>query len=299
MGVSKFCPECGNPIPYASARFCPNCGTRLEAAEGDKKQDAAPARPEGGEKQDTVPVKPESGKKRAAAPAKRKSGKVPDTAPIGPEEDKKPDTRKRDPSVTEPVGTPLALGTSEVENLDKDTLTGKPKEELIDIILGQEVIERKATDEISFDVSKIPFRTAFDKGIDTSVKRFLRLPVGPSRRQDLEDFATWRVTLVSAHPDHKLLALELHDDVIVGRVGSGIKPDLDLTRYGGGILGVSRRHALLRPSTEGLQLIDLGSTNGTFCNGSRINAGVACPLEESSVISFAGVHFLVYSLGKV
>jgi hypothetical protein len=267
MGAPKFCPECGSPTPYASARFCPNCGTRLEATEGGKKQDTAPVKPEGGKKQDTGLVKPGVG--------------------------------KRDPSATEPVGTPIILEPSEASSLDKDTLTGKPKEELIDIILGQEVIERKATEEISFDVSKIPFRAAFDKGIDTGVKRFLRLPVGPSRRHDLEDFTTWRVTLVSAHPDHKLLALELHDDVIVGRMGSGIKPDLDLTRYGGAILGVSRRHALLRPSTDGLQLIDLGSTNGTFCNGSRINAGVACPLEESSVISFAGVHFLVYTLGKV
>jgi hypothetical protein len=253
MGVPKFCPECGNPRPYASAKFCPNCGTRLDAAKGKK--------------QDTAIVKPDAG--------------------------------KRDPSATEPVGTPIFLESPEDDKLDKDTLTGKPKEELVNIILGQEVIERKATEEISFDVSKIPFRTAFDHDIDTRIKKFLRLPVGPSRRHNLEDFATWRVTLVSAHPEHKLLALEVHDDVIVGRTGSGIKPDLDLTRFGGGILGVSRRHALLRPSTDSLQLIDLGSTNGTFCNGTQVTAGIGCPLEESSVISFAGVHFLVYVIGKV
>jgi hypothetical protein len=211
----------------------------------------------------------------------------------------KPDTVKRDPSATEPVGTPIILGASEDDKIDKDTLTGKPKEELINIILGQDVIERKATEEISFDVSKIPFRAGYDQDIDTSIKKFVRLPIGSSRRHNQEDFATWRVTLVSAHPDHKLLALEVHDDVIVGRTGSGIRPDLDLTRYGGAILGVSRRHALLRPSADSLQLIDLGSTNGTFCNGTRISVGIGCPLEESSVISFAGVHFLIYIIGKV
>lgn len=252
--MSKYCPECGKPSPYASAKFCPNCGTRLDATKGGKKKDTAPV---------------------------------------------KPSVDKRDPSATEPVGTPIFPGTSEDDTLDKDTLTVKPKEELIDIILGQEVIARKATEEISFDVSKIPFRAAFDQDVDTRIKKFVRLPIGPTKQHDQEDFATWRVTLVSAHPDQKLLALEVHDDVVVGRTGSGIKPDLDLTRYGGGILGVSRRHALLRPSSDGLQLIDLGSTNGTFCNGSRISAGIGCTLEESSVISFAGVHFLVYALGKV
>lgn len=39
--------------------------------------------------------------------------------------------------------------------------------------------------------------------------------------------------------------------------------------------GISRMHARLLPSEEGVQLEDLGSTNGTFLNGKRVLHGVA------------------------
>ena len=43
---------------------------------------------------------------------------------------------------------------------------------------------------------------------------------------------------------------------------------------------VSRRHARLAPSGDGLEISDEGSSNGTWLNGSRITRAVARPGDE-------------------
>lgn len=58
--------------------------------------------------------------------------------------------------------------------------------------------------------------------------------------------------------------------------------------------GLSRRHARLLPTNEGLQVEDLGSTNGTTLNGKRILRGVARPGDE---IAFDGQRFSVAAPG--
>lgn len=45
---------------------------------------------------------------------------------------------------------------------------------------------------------------------------------------------------------------------------------LELTPFGGLEKGVSRRHAMLRRGDDVLQIVDLGSSNGTFLNGQRV-----------------------------
>ena len=56
---------------------------------------------------------------------------------------------------------------------------------------------------------------------------------------------------------------EVDADVYVGREGEGITLD---------DLEVSRRHAVLRSSQETVTIEDLGSRNGTFVNGNRIDS---------------------------
>ncbi len=54
------------------------------------------------------------------------------------------------------------------------------------------------------------------------------------------------------------------DDLVIGRSGA----DLDVDDR-----GVSRRHARISRGTDGAwTLTDLGSTNGTFLNGTRVRA---------------------------
>lgn len=49
------------------------------------------------------------------------------------------------------------------------------------------------------------------------------------------------------------------------------KPDIDLTHYDGAALGVSRQHLMVERSREGVTITDLGSLNGTFINGRRLD----------------------------
>lgn len=63
-------------------------------------------------------------------------------------------------------------------------------------------------------------------------------------------------------------------EIIIGRrdPNSGGMPDVDLTAYAGYRMGVSRRHAAIRLQEKQLNLSDLGSSNGTFLNGTRLSA---------------------------
>ena len=56
--------------------------------------------------------------------------------------------------------------------------------------------------------------------------------------------------------------------------------------------GLSRMHARLRPSRDGLEIEDLRSTNGSFLNGQRIAAGTARPGDE---IAFDKLRFRVFA----
>ncbi|KAA0021479.1 FHA domain-containing protein [Antrihabitans cavernicola] len=52
----------------------------------------------------------------------------------------------------------------------------------------------------------------------------------------------------------------------------------------------SRRHARLLPNTDGLVLEDLGSVNGTFVNGARIDKSL---LREGDIVTIGNVDFVV------
>jgi len=76
--------------------------------------------------------------------------------------------------------------------------------------------------------------------------------------------------------------IELRDGrpMIVGRAPSSDIPIVDPT--------ISRRHAELHSTDKGFVVRDLGSSNGTFVNGSRVDTGRAAP---GDLISFGKVGF--------
>jgi hypothetical protein len=66
--------------------------------------------------------------------------------------------------------------------------------------------------------------------------------------------------------------IEVKDRYIIGRVHprSDDHPDLDLNKYGAFFHGVSRKHVLITKDGNLLQIEDLGSTNGTYLNGTKL-----------------------------
>ncbi len=76
------------------------------------------------------------------------------------------------------------------------------------------------------------------------------------------------------------------EDMILGRRDptTGATPEVDLTAYAGYRMGVSRRHASLALENEQLSLWDLGSSNGTFINGTRLTPHQPNPVRDGDEV---------------
>jgi hypothetical protein len=172
-------------------------------------------------------------------------------------------------------------------------IQGRTSEELLDIIFQSTLELRRRANQ---DTSKVSTGRLPDipvSFIDASVGTFVRVPAPSAPETDTGEAHPWRIVLLSANPAHPPLALEIHHDAIVGRGWGETQPDLDLTAYGGEGLGVSRRHAMLRPTKDSLLLADVGSSNGTFYNGVRIKLGEPRALKDNDIISFGALHLRV------
>ena len=123
---------------------------------------------------------------------------------------------------------------------------------------------------------------------------YRKLPASLSTIQLPPETPRWRIELAGLGPHAVSLGLDILGDTVIGRGKSGTQPiDLDMNEYGGLDMGVSRRHALLRPTTEHLYIIDLGSTNGTFCNGLSLGPGITRSLQHDDVVTLGRLSFTV------
>jgi hypothetical protein len=57
--------------------------------------------------------------------------------------------------------------------------------------------------------------------------------------------------------------------------------------------GISRMHAKLMKKEDGLYLLDLNSTNGTFLNGEGLISGEDVKIEEGDIVAFARCEYMV------
>ena len=254
--MSKFCNECGERLPYATAKFCSECGAPVvndadQTKPGESTKKVTP---------EAVVSKPD----KKSATSRKKDGK-------------KASASKADKS------------RSKARKVNHNT-----RDELVKTILRNKDSGFTGTDQLRFNPARVPFNLAEYEVTDPKqIKDFTRLPRKAKRKDKEPEKRTWRLRLISANPEQKPLDLELYDNIVIGRKMGGDMPDLDLTGYGGMPLGVSRQHALLNPTDSGLYLIDLRSSNGTFCNGSRVSGGVPRKVSNGDVLSFSGLHFLV------
>jgi pSer/pThr/pTyr-binding forkhead associated (FHA) protein len=79
---------------------------------------------------------------------------------------------------------------------------------------------------------------------------------------------------------------------VLGRsdAGSPYVPDVDLADYGALESGVSRRHAALVRFRNLVQIVDLGSVNGTFLNGERLQPDQPYSLQAGDVVQLGTLN---------
>ena len=89
------------------------------------------------------------------------------------------------------------------------------------------------------------------------------------------------------------LRFGLESDIYVGRSAGGSlhKPEINLDVDGGSDLGVSRNHAMLKPDDqgEGMVILDLNSTNGTFLNQYKRPPELPYPVKNGDEIQFGNL----------
>jgi len=84
------------------------------------------------------------------------------------------------------------------------------------------------------------------------------------------------------------------EEFVIGRkVEETSEAFLDLSPIGGYHLGLSRRHALIRRSGHGYEVIDLSSSNGTWLNGKRMIPNQPYPLASGSQLRLGRMRFFV------
>ncbi len=93
----------------------------------------------------------------------------------------------------------------------------------------------------------------------------------------------------------QVLPLAERNEFTLGRVSEGqpIMPDIDLSPYQAYASGVSRLHAVIKRDANRVLLMDLGSSNGTYVNGKRLNPNVEQLLSNGDVIALGKLKIQV------
>jgi pSer/pThr/pTyr-binding forkhead associated (FHA) protein len=154
-----------------------------------------------------------------------------------------------------------------------------------------DLTERLKSEDLSGipELSDLPFGTGRD-----AARHYRKLPLSLTGAPIPENTPRWRIELDGLGPGVEPMGLDILGDAVIGRGRVGNQPaDLDLDQYGGLEQGVSRRHALLRPTANHLYVIDLGSTNGSMHNGLPLGPGIARSLKHNDTVTLGRMSFTV------
>lgn len=149
--------------------------------------------------------------------------------------------------------------------------------------------KKKGTGSLERSALDLPNLTSAPYGLGIEGPAgFLALPTRADMRRD----AAWLIELQGL--GRQAIGLHILGDVVFGIARPDCAaPDFDLAAYNADDKGVSRRHAVLRPSQNRLFVIDLQSTNGTRVNAMPVNAGIAKEVRHNDAISLGALNFTV------
>lgn len=100
----------------------------------------------------------------------------------------------------------------------------------------------------------------------------------------------------------QMITTQLEGSFILGRASTEIKPSetlVDLTQFGALELGISRVHAMIRQLNGKYELIDLGSSNGTWLENKRLVPKQPYPLESGDRIRIGRLNILIFYLQEL
>ena len=111
----------------------------------------------------------------------------------------------------------------------------------------------------------------------------------------------WRLVVFTGNDIITSLRLDVSGQLTIGRPDllEGYVPGLDLDPYGAKDKGVSRKHAVIYPTDEGLNIRDLESTNGTRVNGHKLEPNQHYKLCDNDEIEFGQLHLAVKIVGPL
>ncbi|GAB5493950.1 MAG: FHA domain-containing protein [Phototrophicaceae bacterium] len=90
------------------------------------------------------------------------------------------------------------------------------------------------------------------------------------------------------------ISVERRKNMILGRSDSTTSVDINLVNFNAQEYGVSRQHAKLNANEQPPVLIDLGSSNGTYINGQRLDPETPQTLESGDEIQLGRLKMRVY-----
>jgi pSer/pThr/pTyr-binding forkhead associated (FHA) protein len=154
--------------------------------------------------------------------------------------------------------------------------------------------EQKATARLDQDETlSVPglFSRAFGLR-QGAAEEYMLVPPGISE-DEIKTVPLWRIEFHNlAGSSLTPPGFDVVGDAIMGRAAdASFTPDISFSAYNAVDKGVSRRHAMLRPSPNRLYLIDLGSTNGTLHNAVPIGKGLARALHDGDTVSLGQLTF--------
>lgn len=112
---------------------------------------------------------------------------------------------------------------------------------------------------------------------------------------------SWRVIFQVTGPTSSTVGLDVRQSLVVGRDDpeGGHSADLDLTSFQAQEHGVSRQHAVLIPTDDGLFLTDLESINGTWVNGEYLEPGQRHLLIAGDQVELGLLRLIVRSVAPL
>ena len=88
--------------------------------------------------------------------------------------------------------------------------------------------------------------------------------------------------------------MHIYKELIIGRPRDAtLEAILDLSDLDAFNMGVSRRHAMIRRTESGYEVVDLASRNGTWLNAERLIANKPYPLASGSQLRMGQMRLLI------